>query len=187
MLNFGRETQRDAERAQDVTAQNVANTNGPVRMRDAFVSIGKLVRLKSLYSSNLTFAEQKAARESANQETIQLLQVAGQLDLFNLDDYSPSSAAEAADLATGFLHGILDLTPEQFSQIRQELTKYEEERTQEDPRHKVQLPDFDEFGPALDRITNVLSEPQHEILAQVSKAAGIQIGKRENAPRRDSP
>jgi len=181
------------QESKEIASRNLAPTNGPASMRDAFVSLGKLMRLSVLNETNLTAQDRKAARDAASQESLHLLQAAGQLDLFHLDDYTPASPEEAADLTTGMLHGLLDLTPEQFSQVRAALSKYETQAMQADPQNKLTLPEPETILAVQDQIQNLLSEQQREVLQRIlqkttERAAPGPAGTNANAqPPRDTP
>jgi RNA polymerase sigma factor (sigma-70 family) len=154
---------RATRESRAVAASNFSSTNGPPTMRDAFVSVGRLTRLSSLNATNLSSEARKALTDAATQESLRLMQAAAEFP--DMDDYSPSSAEEAADLQTCWLHGMLDLSPEQFTAVREALVKYEKQVMQENPQQKLKLlPDLDKWGTALDDIRRLLSEQQNEQL-----------------------
>ncbi len=65
------------------------------------------------------------------------------------------------------LHGITELSPEQFNQVREALAKYEAQTLRDNPQHKLELPDPERMGPALQQIWGLVSDQQREVLERV--------------------
>jgi RNA polymerase sigma factor (sigma-70 family) len=153
--------------SKEITRQNLAPTNNPAAMRDAFVSIGRLMLLDSLSKTNPTAQDRQAIEEATSQETLRFMKAAGQFDLFHMDEYSPASPEEGADLMTQTLHGIVQLSPQQFKDIKEALTKYEAQVLQQAPEHKLHLPDSEEW---MSQVEHLLSEPQRQLVGRILQA-----------------
>ncbi len=183
-----REAERATRESKAIAARNLTPTNGAPTRQDVFVSLGRLMKLSALDATKLSPDERKAARATATQETLRLLQAAGQsgqLDLLDLDgEFTPSSPEEAAELETCVLHGILELSPQQRTQVQEALTKYEKQAAQANPQHKLALDDPETWDAALEPVENLLSDAQLELLKQVMEKATVVV---TNGPARPPP
>ncbi|PWU18372.1 MAG: hypothetical protein C5B50_09295 [Verrucomicrobia bacterium] len=153
-----------------VAAKNPGSTNGALTVRDAFASIGKLMRLTALNATNPSPGAARLLREAAEKESLRLVQVAANMltsgngEMF--DTYRPSSPEEAADLETAMINGILQMSPKQLAQVKEALTTYEREAKREDADHKMALGDPEDLKAALNQIQNLLSVEQIAVVNQ---------------------
>ena len=165
----------DVKGFKETTAQNLATTNGLPTMQDLFVGIGQ--DLRAALQSSLSPQERKASREAATQAMLHLVQAAGQVDLDSyMENRSPSSPEEVAELKTCLLRGFLELSQEQFANIRDALVRYERQAQQENPQYKPELPDEPQSTitpQVLEQIQPLLSAGQTEAFKELLKRLSL--------------
>jgi hypothetical protein len=144
---------------QELTATNLASTNEPMTMREMSASVGKLMRLNMVvHNPQSTPAERSASRDAMAREISRALQSKGA----DLDDYTPASPEEAADLGACLLHGLFVFDQQQFVDVYQLILKSEQQILQQNPQQKLQLPDPRTLltGPSLQEIQSLLTPSQ---------------------------
>jgi RNA polymerase sigma factor (sigma-70 family) len=181
LLSASREVERLTRESREATARNLTPTNGSASMRDAFVSLGKLLRFGVAEQTGPTPQARKAAREAANEEVLRMLKAAGRLQLVDMDGYSPSSVEEAAELATAMLHGIVDLSTEQFAQVQAALANYERQAQQADPQRKPELPELETISTVVGQIQELLTEEQRDLLKRTLQRVNAPAGAEPSA------
>ena len=174
------DAERTARQSQDAMARSLAPTNGPPTMQDAFVSLGKVMRLSFLDRTNPSPGEKKSAYDTAAHESLVLMQAAAR---FDMDSYTPASPEEAAELQACMLQGLLDFDQQQFTRVRDTLAACETQALKDDPQHRLGLPELESMPGALEKIRDLLSEEQKDLVRNVLRRIEAGTGSNQSAPR----